>query len=255
MTSEPLLSTDIWARLPPEAQAYIRALEARVVALEMMVQEMREQLQQTSRTSARPPSSDPPQALGQRPRHEPSGRRPGGQPGHEGQTRTRLPVEAVDVVIPVKPERCPRCQHALQGEDTRPQRHQMTELPPIKPVVTEYLLHRLVCPACGEAIWAELPAGVPGGGFGPRVQAITALCTGAYHLSKRTTQNVMEDLFGVVMGLGTVANLEQATTQAVAEPVAEARAYVQAQPAAYADKPGGGKGNNGPGCGRSSRLG
>jgi transposase len=238
MTSEPLLSADIWELIPPEAQAYIRALEARVAALETMVQELREQLQQNSRTSSRPPSSDPPRALGQRPRRKPSGRRPGGQPGHEGQTRALLPVEAVDAIIPVKPERCPRCQHTLQGDDPQPQRHQVTEIAPIKPVVTEYLLHSLVCPTCGEAIRAELPAGVPGGGFGPRVQAVAALCTGAYHLSKRTTQHVMEDLFGVWMGLGTVANLEQATTQAVAVPVAEARAYVQAQPAAYADETG-----------------
>jgi transposase len=141
-------------------------------------------------------------------------------------------VEAVDVIIPVKPERCPRCQHALQGEDPLPQQRQVTEIPAIKPVVTEYLLHRLVCPACGAAIRAELPAGVPSGGFGPRAQAITAWCTGAYHLSKRTTQHVMEDLLGVLRGLGTVANLEQATTQAVAAPVAEAQAYVQAPPAA-----------------------
>ena len=42
----------------------------------------------------------------------------------------------------------------------------------------------------------------------------------------------------VSLGLGTVANLEQATVQAVAEPVAEARAYVQAQPAAYLDETG-----------------
>jgi len=202
----------------------MRGLEARVAALETMVQELREQLQQNSRTASRPPSSDPPQAFGQRPRREPSGRRPGGQPGHEGQTRARLPVEAVDVIIPVKPERCPRCQHAWQGEDPRLQRHQVTEIPPSKPVVTEYLLHRVVCPACGAALRAELPASVPGGGCGPRVQAITALCTGAYHLSKRTTQHVMEDMLGVWMGLGTVANLEQATTQAVAAPVAEARA-------------------------------
>jgi transposase len=83
-----------------------------------------------------------------------------------------------------------------------------------------------------------LPPGVPRGEFGPRVQAITALCTGAYHLSKRTTQSVLEDLFGVSLGLGTVANLEQATAQAVAEPVAAARAYVQTQPAAYTDETG-----------------
>ena len=73
------------------------------------------------------------------------------------------PVEAVDVVLPVKPMCCRRCQHPLQGEDPQPQRHQVTEIPPVKPVVTEYQLHRLVCPACGEATRAEVPAGVPTG--------------------------------------------------------------------------------------------
>ena len=238
MDSQILLPPEIWERIPPEAQAYIRALESRVAALEVMVQQLREQVQQTSRTSSRPPSSDPPQALGQRPRREPTGRRPGGQPGHAGQARALVPVEEVDGVVPVKPERCHACQHLLWGEDPQPQRHQVTEIPPVKPVVTEYQLHRLVCPACGEETRAEMPAGVPTGGFGTRVQAITALCTGAYHLSKRTTQRALEDLFGVQMGLGTIATLEQATVQAVAEAVAEARAYVQQQPAAYLDETG-----------------
>src|SRR6266545_4006934 len=238
MDSQIPFPPEIWERIPPEAQAYIRALENRVAALEATVQQLREQVQQTSRTSSRPPSSDPPQALGKRPRREPTGRRPGGQPGHEGQARALVPVEEVDVVVPVKPERCHHCQHLLQGEDPQPQRHQVTEIPPVKPVVTEYQLHRLVCQACGEETRAEVPSGVPTGGFGPRVQAITALCTGAYHLSKRTTQRALEDMFGVQMGLGTIATLEHATVQAVAEPVAEARAYVQRQPAAYLDETG-----------------
>ena len=82
-------------------------------------------------------------------------------------------------MISVKPERCRRCQYPLQGEDSQPERHQVTEIPPIKPVVTEYHLHQLCCPACGEATRGELPVGVASGAFGPRVQAITALCTGA----------------------------------------------------------------------------
>jgi transposase len=134
-----------------------------------------------------------------------------------------VPVERVDTVVPVKPERCHHCQHPLQGEDAQPQRHQVTEILPVKPVVTEYQLHALVCPVCGEATRAELPPGVPTGGFGPRLQATAALCTGAYHLSKRTTQDLLHDLLGVAVGLGTIAHLEQATTQAVAEAVAEAR--------------------------------
>jgi transposase len=245
MDTKPPLPPELWEHTPAEAQEHIHALEGRIAVLEAMVQRLQatvqqltERLQQDSRTSSRPPSSDPPQATGKRPRRAPSGRRPGGQPGHEGQARAMLPVEAVDLMIPVKPECCSRCQHPLQGDDPEPQRHQVTEIPPVTPLITEYQLLRLVCPVCGAATRAELPAGVPSGGFGPRVQAITALCTGAYHLSKRTTQSVLEDLFGLPLSLGTIANLEQATVQAVAEPVAEARAYVQQQPAAYLDETG-----------------
>ena len=245
MHTERPFSQELWDQTPAAVQDYIRVLESRVAALEAVVQrleatvhDLTERLQQDSRTSSRPPSSDPPQAIGRRPRHEPSGRRPGGQPGHEGHTRALVPIERVDVVIPVKPERCSRCQHPLHGEDGQPQRHQVTEIPPVKPIVTEYQLHRLVCPVCGETTGAKLPVGVPSGEFGPRVQAVTALCTGAYHLSKRTTQRVMADLFGVSIRLGTLASLEQSTAQAVAEPVAEARSYVQEQPAAYLDETG-----------------
>jgi transposase len=245
MNAKRPFSQALWDQTPVAVQDYIEALEARVAALEgsvqrleAAVQHLTEHVQQNSRNSSRPPSSDPPQASGKYSRREPSGRRPGGQPGHEGHARALVPVEEVDVVVPIKPGRCRRCQHPLQGEDPQPQRQQVTEIPPVKPVVSEYQLHELVCPACGETTRAELPPGVPTGGFGPRLQATTALCTGAYHLSKRTTQALLGDFFGVEMGLGTISNLEQATTHAVAEPVAEARMYVHSQPVAYADETG-----------------
>jgi transposase len=244
MDAQPPLPPEIWEHTPPVAQELIVAqaaalaqLRAEVVQLQALVEELAQRVGRNSRNSSQPPSADPPHAL--RPsRREPSGRRPGGQPGHEGQTRALVPVEAVDVVLPVKPVRCPRCRHPLQGEDPQPQRHQVTEIPPVRPVVTEYQLHQLGCPACGAVTRADLPAGVSTGGFGPRVQAITALCTGAYHLSKRTTQQVMAELFGLPLSVGTIANLEHATVQALAEPVTEARHYVQQQPAAYLDETG-----------------
>jgi transposase len=245
MSAKRPFSQALWDQTPVAVQDYIEALEARVAALEgsvqrleAAVQHLTEHVQQNSRNSSRPPSSDPPQASGKRSRQEPSGRRPGGQPGHEGHTRALVPVDEVDMVVPIKPAQCHHCQHPLPGEDPHPQRQQVTEIPPVKPIVTAYQLHRLVCPACGEATRAELPLGVPPGGFGPRLQATMARCTGAYHLSKRTTQDLLEAFFGVALGLGSIANLEQATTQAVAQPVAEARASVQTQPTAYADETG-----------------
>jgi transposase len=238
MNTTPPFPPEVWEHTPVAVQEYIRTLEARVATLEATVQRLLERLQQDSHNSSRPPSSDPPPALGKRARCGPSGRKRGGQPGHLGQTRTLVPTEDVDTVVPVKPQHCHHCQHPLQGEDPQPHRHQVTELPPVKPRVTEYRLHRLLCPACGVATRADVPPGVPPGGFGPRVQATVALCTGAYHLSKRTTQDVMADLFGISVSLGTIANLEQAIVKAVAAPVAEARTYVRAQSSAHLDETG-----------------
>ena len=178
MNTTPPFPPKLWEQTPVAVQEYIRTLEARVAALEATVQQLLERLQQDSHNSSRPPSSDPPRALKQRPRRVPSGRKRGGQPGHPGQTRAFVPVEQVDAVVPVKPQQCSRCYYPLQGEDPQPFRHQVAELPPVKPVVTEYQMHRLVCPACGTSTRADLPRGVPTGGFGPHVQAIVALCMG-----------------------------------------------------------------------------
>jgi transposase len=241
MDTPAALSLDLWERTPPEAQAYIRVLEARLSALEARVQTLQEQnrvlqerLHQNSRNSSRPPSSDPPHSpRPQRPRGQ---RRRGGQPGHPGHTRPLLPVEEVDEVVVLKPDRCSRCQAPLSGDDASPFRHQVIELPAIKPVITEYQWHQLTCPACGETTRAPWPAGVPSGTYGPRVHATVALCTGAYRLSKRTTGQVMDDLFGVPMSAGTISQSEQATTAVVAEPVEEARAYVHEQAVAHLDE-------------------
>jgi transposase len=228
------LSHEVWARTPPEAQAYIRALEVRVATLEGMMQALQEQLHQTSRNSSRPPSSDP--LHRERPRRPRSPRRRGGQPGHPGHTRTRVPVDEVDEVVVIMPEQCTHCQAPLVGEDPTPWRHQVIELPPIKPVVTEYQWHQLVCAACGEVSRAPWPAGVPSRTYGPRVQATVALCTGAYRLSKRMTQQMMEEVFGVPMSVGTISPLEQATTEVLAAPVEAARTYVRAQEVAHLDE-------------------
>ena len=234
METLPALSHEGWERTPPEAQAYIRALEARVTTLEGMMQALQEQLNQTSRNSTRPPSSDP--LHRERPRRPRSPRRRGGQPGHPGHTRTLVSVDEVDEVVVIKPEQCTHCQAPLSGDDPQPWRHQVIEIPPITPVVTEYQWHQLVCAACGEVSRAPWPEGVPSGTYGPRVQATVALCTGSYRLSKRTTQQVMAEVFGVPMSGGTISPWEQATTAALAAPVEEARTYVHAQEVAHLDE-------------------
>jgi transposase len=61
-------------------------------------------------------------------------------------------------------------------------------------------------------------------------------------LSKRTTQQVMDEVFGVPMSVGTISQLEHATTAAVAAPVEEARMYVHEQAVAHLDETSGRQG-------------
>src|SRR5919199_6018034 len=241
MDTHPALPQDLWDQTPPEVRAYIETLEGQVQTLTSMIHTLQEQVRalqeqvtQTSRNSSRPPSSAPPQSPHPpRPRGQ---RRRGGQPGHLGQTRTLVPVEEVDEVVVLKPEQCRGCHGPLSGDDPTPFRHQVLEIPPIKPVITEYQWHQLVCPACGEPTRAPWPAGVPSGTYGPRAHATVALCTGAYRLSKRTTQHVMDDLFGVPMSVGTISQSEQATTEVLGEPVEEACGAVEMQAVAHGEE-------------------
>src|SRR5215831_2221657 len=152
-TLPPGISAEDWAATPVAVRVLVRELLRRVEQLEAW-------LNQTSRTSSKPPSSDPPSA---RPRSTkaPTGRQAGGQPGHEGHGRKLKPESEVDQIIDVRPERCGQCGTLLLGEDEEPERHQVTELPRIAPVVTEYRRHCLWCGACGARTQAVWPATMP----------------------------------------------------------------------------------------------
>jgi hypothetical protein len=139
-----------------------------------------------------------------------------------------LPPDHTEVL---KPSHCRRCGHALQGDDTQPLRHQVLELPKIRPEVTEYQLHRLRCPACGLSTCAALPAGVPTGGQGPRLQATLALMTGAYRMTKRMVQTFCADVLGVPVCAGQVCACEADMAAATEPVVQQLREYVKSQPA------------------------
>ena len=246
MPKERPLPQDVWDRIPPDAQAAVLTLveryeqtivrlEQTVARLEQRVAELEARLNQNSQNSSRPPSSDPPTVKRSPPR-EPSGKKRGGQPGHERHQRPLVPPDQVKEFIVLKPTECRRCGTALKGTDSEPRRFQVAELPPIEPEITEYQLHRLECPHCGIGTRAQLPHGVRC--FGPRLQSLLALASGVYRMSKRMVQSFCRDVLGTDISLGGVPALEQATAAALDEPVAQAREYVRRQPAAGMDETG-----------------
>src|SRR5438477_13060779 len=124
----PSLPTEVFDRLPPEAQVYVRALEAYVAALEGRVAALEARLNQDSSNSSKPPSSDPPSAKPAPPR-TPSGKPRGGQPGHPKRSRPALPP---DEVIELRAGACRHCLGPLAGDDPDPLRHQVVEIPPVR---------------------------------------------------------------------------------------------------------------------------
>src|SRR5205823_2291821 len=117
----------------------------------------------------------------------------GGQPGHARRSRPDLPP---DTVVELRADACRCCRAPLAGDDPEPPRHQMIEIPPVRPHVTEYRRHRLLCPRCGAVTCPALAPEIQGG-YGPRVQAVCALLSGAYRVGKRGVARLCRDLFGV----------------------------------------------------------
>ena len=191
-----------------------QALLKRVERLERELGQLKSRLRQNSSNSSRPPSSDPPwsKPTGSGPQ---SGRKRGGQPGHEKQDRKLSPPDEVQCCLP---EACESCGAAISGRDRSPERHQVTEIPPARAEVIEYQLHALRCRRCGHSTRARLPEGIPRGAFGPRLQSMVALLSGAYRVSRRNVRQLMLDAFGVEMSIGAISKIECRVSEILAGP-------------------------------------
>ena len=220
-------------RLLREKDEEILKLRTCVEQLEIKVEKLIALLKQNSRNSSRPPSSDRYRTSKKR---TPGERKAGGQPDHPGHCRPLISSDEVDHIVTLKPSHCADCGEALFGEDPDPFRHQVTDFPPVRPVVHEYQLHRLVCSKCGKKTSATLPLEVPTGAFGPHVQTVASVARSVYHLSKQTTRQMFADLFGVTISSGSLSGLEKATSEALEKPFEEALAYVQSQKTLNADE-------------------
>jgi transposase len=108
---------------------------------------------------------------------EPAPRR-GPQPGHRGISRRRVAAAGIDTVLVCRPERCGACGHGLGAEDgVVVRRHQLVELPPVRPVVTEAQRLRVRCRHCGHHTSGAYPTGFGAhGASAPGCWARSACC-------------------------------------------------------------------------------
>lgn len=208
-----LVTEGLIARQTPEAQAIIRVLLARIVEQDRRIVALEAEvaaLKKTPRNSSLPPSTEHPHAKPPRDQQKTrTGKKRGGQPGHPKHERPLLATEQCQDVVPLKPDACRRCGEALVGTDPEPLRHQVWNIPEIKPLVTEFQLHRLICPCCHESTCAQLPPGVPTSQGGPRLVALVALLMGCFRQSKRRVALFLDSVLNQPCSPGWVVKLQQ----------------------------------------------
>lgn len=240
----------IWESLGTEGRALVVVLCSEVQQLQAEIEKLRDQGKQNSSNSSLPPSSDRPWDKPKRKKKARGGKR-GGQKGHPPHVRELLPPDKVQEVKDHYPLACEGCGHVFEGGEAaggEAQVHQVAECPQIAPHVTEHRIHSVTCPRCNRATRAKHPIGVPKGNFGPRLMALVAVLTVAYHLSKRQVKGLLGTVLGVEIGLGTLPSVQKTATAALEQPVKEVQEALKECPVVYQDEtrwPIGGKGGYG----------
>lgn len=236
----PKMDFILWWSTPPYVRLSFLALQEYVEELEAKVNELKARLKLNSSNSSLPPSTDNLRTRKERKKSKSTGRKKGGQPGHDGYYRKLLPVEEVDKVIDYFPEKCSYCGKILSIVPANRSyvRHQVQEIEFVKAHTSEYRFHEFKCPCCKEKTRAQWPTEVPRRTFGPNLQAAVSLLSGKYRLSKREIKELLSDTMGVDISTGSIINLEQEISKVIKEPVEKARDYVKNSEVVNTDETG-----------------
>jgi transposase len=165
--------------------------------------ELEARLNKNSGNSSKPPSSD---GL-KKPRNmrEKTGKPTGGQPGHEGRTLNK--VENPDKIVDIKPGQC-ECGCCLSDVEGTTHTRQVIEMPVIKPTVTEFKTHEVVCPDCKRVHKTEFPQTVAQPvQYGENMQALMAYLTNYQLLPLERATEILSDIMGQNVSEGTLVNV------------------------------------------------
>lgn len=219
-----------WALTPPTVRLVLLAITEQQQQLARRVADLEAQLAKHSANSSKPPSSDPPSAPPKPPKPK-TDRNRGAQKGHAGTHRPLVPPDEVSEFVVHRPSVCRGCHTDLPLDLAADaiERHQVWELPPIRPTITEHQFVTLRCPCCHTPQRAEHPLALPAGAFGPNVIALTAVLRGRYHLSTRAIVSLLNDVLGIPLSLGCVPRLQETASVALGGVYDEVRTAVRSQ--------------------------
>ncbi|HKG92225.1 MAG TPA: IS66 family transposase [Gemmatimonadaceae bacterium] len=239
ITREEVLA--VYAQGPEAVVSLVLTLVERINALEARVAALEAERAKDSRTSSKPPSGD----VVRRPRslRGKSGKRPGGQPGHDGHTLA-LRAEP-DRVIEHAPAACAGCGAALPGRQgagrrlVPGERRQVFELPPVRLTCTEHRLLEQRCPACGTWTPGRFPAAArTTAQYGPGLLGLGVYLTTQHLLPVARAAEVLAALTGRRVSPATLVAAEARGASALAPVMQRIRAGLTRAPVIHVDETG-----------------
>jgi transposase len=217
-------------------------LEAEVRQLRRQVQELKARQALNSTNSSRPPSSDGLAKAAPKSLRTPTGRRPGGQPGHPG--RTLQPVARPDHTIIHRLHQCPcgQCggcslrQVPVLGHEKR----QVFELPQKPLEVTEHQAEIKRCPVSGLEVRASFPEHVNAPAqYGPRLRAQMVYLNQQQGLPYDRLTQLCQDFYGQPLSEATVVSANERTYEQLALFEQRLQVLLPQAPASNLDESGG----------------
>jgi len=156
-----------------------------------------------STNSNRPPSSDFPKPNKTNSLRTPSGKKPGGQPGHDGNTLKM--VEVPDTIENHQSNFCAKCGKDLSLVPFQlVGKRQVIDLPPIRPMVTEHRVYSWVC-TCGHCNQGVFPEGVQTPvSYGSGVQSMVAYFNARHYLPVERSAEIMNNIFNIPISTGGI---------------------------------------------------